>query len=301
MPEPTNDFDLDGALRKARIVPTDSFKEDMRARLQAKLRQSEDPAFSSNGWRRPSHVLYSRYIAEENTAMSNSRLIPAFAIVFAVILVVVLGASVLGPSLTHPAAGRTPTPTPAPSTPVPPTPVPTEAPTVAPIPSETTFSSKIYKLPMSVSFGPDWHVIDDFTDLVTVAGTQKDWNVGFNIVTNAKVADPVGGTQIPFPQDFASWIKSNPDFTANEPTEVMVAGIKGLQIDATPIATKQKDFLYMSGTRWNMISKPEGWRFILLNDVNGERLLILLIAPANQFNVAAEQAQAVIDSVVFTK
>lgn len=300
MPEPMRDFDLDNILSDSRIVPDAELKESLRARLQS-IRKTAPPANDSNGWRRPSQVPYSRYIEEENKAMSNSRLIPAFAIVFAVILVVVLGMSVLGPGLTHPAAGYTPTPTPVPSTPVPPTPVPTEAPTVAPTPEEITFSSKKYKLPMSVSFGPDWQVIDDFTDLVTVAGMQKDWNVGFNIVTNAKVADPVSGDKIPFPQDFASWIKSNPDFTVNEPTEVMVAGIKGLQIDATPIATKQKDFLYMSGTRWNVVSKPEGWRFILLNDVNGERLLILLIAPADQFNVAAEQAQAVIDSVVFTK
>jgi hypothetical protein len=165
----------------------------------------------------------------------------------------------------------------------------------------TTFSPKIFELPMSISFGPEWHIIDDFTDLVTVARKEEDLNVGFNIVTNAKLADPVSGDQIPFPEDFASWIKSNPDFKADEPTEVMVADIKGLQIDATPTTTIKKDFLYMSGTRWNMIPSPERWRFILLNDVNGERLLILLIAPADQFNVAVAQAQAVLDSVVFTK
>jgi len=279
MSEPMRDFDLDNILSDSWIVPDAEFKQSLRARLQS-IQPTAPPAEHSNGWRRPSQVLYSRYIEEENTAMSNSRLIPAFAIVFAVILVVVLGAAVLGPSLTRPAAGHTPTPSPVP-------------------PTETTFSSKIFKLPMSVSFGPDRLVIDDYSDLVTVSGLQDDWQLGFNIATNAKVADPVSGDKIPFPQDFASWIKSNPDFRTNEPTEVMVAGIKGIQIDATPIATKQKDFLYMSGTRWNVISKPEGWRFIMLNNVNGERLLILLIAPADQFTVAAGQAQTILDSVVF--
>lgn len=178
---------------------------------------------------------------------------------------------------------------------------PTAAPTVGSPQGPTTFSSKIYKLHMSVSFGPDWHVIDDFTDLVTVASKQKDWNVGLNIVTNAKVADPVSGAQIPFPDDFASWIKSNPDFKADELTEVMVAGLKGLQIDATPMPAKQKDFLYMSGTKWNMIPGPERWRFILLNNVNGERVLILLIAPADQFKDFIQQSQSIVDSAVFTK
>jgi hypothetical protein len=173
-------------------------------------------------------------------------------------------------------------------------------PIVASDQSLTTFSSKIYKLHMSVSFGSDWHVIDDFTDLVTVAGTQKDWNAGFNIVTNAKLADPVSGAQIPFPVDFASWIKSNPDFKTDEPIEITVGGIKGLQIDATPMPPKQKDFLYMSGTKWNIIPSAEQWRFILLNDVNGERLLIFLIAPADQFKDAVQQSQSILDSVAFT-
>lgn len=155
---------------------------------------------------------------------------------------------------------------------------------------------------MAVSFGQrDWHVIDDFTDLITVAGKQKDWNIGFNIVTNAKVADPINGAQIPFPADFAAWIKSNPDLKADEPTQVTVARLKGLQIDATPIATKQKDFLYMSGTKWNIIPKAEEWRFILLDAGNGERLLILLIAPADQFKDAVQHAQTIIDTVVFMK
>jgi len=176
----------------------------------------------------------------------------------------------------------------------------TVVPIVASDQSLTTFSSKIYKLHMSVSFGSDWHVIDDFTDLVTVAGTQKDWNVGFNIVTNAKLADPVSGAQIPFPVDFASWIKSNPDFKTDEPIEITVGGIKGLQIDATPMPPKQKDFLYLSGTKWNIIPSAEQWRFILLNDVNGERLLIFLIAPADQFKDAVQQSQSILDSVAFT-
>lgn len=165
----------------------------------------------------------------------------------------------------------------------------------------TTFSSDKFRLPMSVSFDSDWHVIDDFTDLVTVASSQKDWNVGFNIVNDAKVADPVSGSQIPFPEDFASWIKSNPNFIADEPTEVMVAGIKGRQIDATPMITKKQDFLHLSGTTWNMIPSTERWRFILFNDINGARLLILLIAPSDQFNIAVEHSQKLLDTVVFTK
>ncbi len=189
-----------------------------------------------------------------------------------------------------------PAATPAPTA-VPPT---TEVSTVAPAQDQTEFSSKIFNLHMTVNFGSNWHVIDDYSDLVTVVGKENDWNVAFNIVTHARVADPVSGAQVPFPDDFAAWIKSNSDFKAGEPIETTIAGIKGLQIDAVPMPSKQKDFLYMSRTKWNIIPSTEQWRFILLNDVNGERLLILLIAPASQFTDAVAQSQPILDSVIFS-
>ena len=40
---------------------------------------------------------------------------------------------------------------------------------------------------MSVSFGPDSYILDDYTDLVTVATKDKDIQLGFNIVKNAKL------------------------------------------------------------------------------------------------------------------
>jgi hypothetical protein len=169
--------------------------------------------------------------------------------------------------------------------------------------AETIFSSKIYTLPMSVSFGPDWHVLDDYPDLVTVEKKQQGWQLGFNIVTHAKLADPVDGHLVPFPEDFASWIKSDPSLVVGEPTEVMVGGIKGIQIDIRSTRTTTKDFLYLtSGTTWN-IDRTAFGRFILLNDVNGERMFIWLVltVDADEFKDAVGQAQTIIDSVVFTK
>ena len=206
--------------------------------------------------------------------------------------------SVLFSACAPAAAATPPSPTAVPPTTAP----PTVAPTIAAAQGPTAFSSKVYKLPMSVSFGPDWHVVDEYTDLVTVAHRQKDWSIGFNIVTNAKVADPVSGNQIAFPADFVSWLTSNPDFTLiGEPSEVMLAGHGPLQIDATPISAQQKDFLYLSGTRWNMVPSHEQWRFILFNNIDGERLLIMLIVPASQFKDAIGQVQSILDSVTFTQ
>jgi hypothetical protein len=180
---------------------------------------------------------------------------------------------------------------------------PTVTPTVAPAHELTIFSSRIYKLPMSVSFDPaEWRILDDDPDLVTVQNKQKGWQFPLEIVTNAKLADPVDGHLIPFPDDFVSWIKSDPDFVAGEATEVMVGGIQGIQIDAKSITTKAKDYLYLtSGIVWNIPPSAIG-RWILLNNVDGERVLITIVMEdANGFKDAAEQFQPIINSVVFTK
>jgi hypothetical protein len=178
--------------------------------------------------------------------------------------------------------------------------------TIPPAPELTTFSSKVFELPMTLSFGQrDWHVSDDFTDLVTVDSSQGDWGVSFNLVTDAKLADPTNGQLIPFPEDFVSWIQSNPDFKVGQPTKVTIGGIDGTQIDATPVwqsdSTNKKQFLVLRSVNWNIVTNPERWRFIYLPNVNGERLLILLIAAADQFNAATEEMQAVLNTVEFTK
>jgi len=154
---------------------------------------------------------------------------------------------------------------------------------------------------MSVSFSTDWRVLDDYPDLVTLQNKQKGWQLGFNIVNNAKLADPIDGHLVPFPDDFVSWMKSDPNLVASEATDVMVGGIKGIQIDMS--ITKSGNYLYLtSGVIWNHEATAFG-RFILLNDVNGERLFIWLVltVDANEFKDALQQEQSILDSVVFTK
>jgi hypothetical protein len=175
-------------------------------------------------------------------------------------------------------------------------------PTGAPTPKQTTFSSKIYKLHMSVSFSPDWHVLDDYPDLVTVQKSPEGWQLGFNIVNDAKLADPVDGHLVPFPVDFVSWLKSDRNLVAGAATEVMVGGIKGIQIGISA-NTKPMDFLYLrSGTIWGIATAAIG-SFILLNDVHGERVLIYIVQKldAEQTRRYAEQTQVIIDSVAFTQ
>jgi len=121
----------------------------------------------------------------------------------------------------------------------------------------------------------------------------------FNIVTTAQLVDPVGGNLFPFPDDFISWIQSNPDFKTGEPTQVTVGGISGVQIDATPnIKINKKTF----GLTWNVLTSDGDWRFILLDNVNGERVLIEIQgSPGDKdYEFIVEEAQKVLDTVVFS-
>jgi len=209
------------------------------------------------------------------------------------------------------------TATPPAPTAVPPTSIsPTMAPTVAPAQALTTFAPKPFKIRLNVSFGPDWSVHYNLPGKFDI-NNQHDFGLSFYIVTTAKLADPLDGNLIPFPEDFLSWIKSNPDFNAVESTSVTVGGIEGLQIDATPVwkpadGAHLKLFLSLSGNKYgntegqpdgeNIVTDPEQWRFILLNNVSGERLLIILIdGNGHNFEDAVEQSQKVLDMVVFTK
>jgi hypothetical protein len=171
-----------------------------------------------------------------------------------------------------------------------------------------TFSPNTFKLPLSVSAGSDWQVRYNLP--VRFAIEYPHGNLTFYVVTDAKLADPIDGKLIPFPDDFLSWIKSDPDFDAVESTSVTVAGIEGVQIDATPIwkstTTHLKLFLSLGGAGWeyreNIVNDPEQWRFILLDDINGERILIIFISERGHiFDDAVEQAQQVLDTVVFSE
>jgi hypothetical protein len=185
----------------------------------------------------------------------------------------------------------------------------------APTATEATSSPKTFNLPMNLNFGPDWKVAYDYPSKFAI-DNQHDFGLSFYIVTAAKLADPTDGHLIPFPEDFLSWIKSNPDFSTVTSTQVTVAGINGLQIDATPIwkstTSHLKLFLSLSGDTSrnlegqpdgeNIVTDPEQWRFILLNNVNDERLLIILVdGNGHKFEDAVGQSQAVLDSVAFTK
>ncbi|HZM22983.1 MAG TPA: hypothetical protein VFC02_14640 [Anaerolineales bacterium] len=198
-------------------------------------------------------------------------------------------------------ATAAPAPTAVPPTAIPPTMVPT----VAPAQEQTTFSSKKFGLPMSISFGPEWHVAEDFADeILLIGGTQAYEGVElvFILVKDAKIADPASTTTMPWPDDFVAYLHSNQYLGVGQSMPITVGGINGVQIDVSVKNIGQKrTFIGLESTGWLYLDYDQNWRFIVLDDVNGQRLLIATTEAPEGFSVATELAQEVIDSVGFTK
>jgi len=183
---------------------------------------------------------------------------------------------------------------------------PTIAPTTAPVQGQPTFSSKTFKLPMTLSYGPDWSVTEYPNQVYLQKLSIDSWQLAFNLVAGATIADPNSAATIPWPQDLVGYLKSNPYIEAGEPKPVMVGGFKGIQIDAHAKYTGDKrPFITIAGSAegWLYLDYEEMWRFIVLDNVNGERLVITMTTapPLDELQMFADEAQKVLDTVVFSK
>ncbi len=192
-------------------------------------------------------------------------------------------------------AACAPVATPPAPTVVPPTVAPTTAPTQEGL---TTFSPKTFNLPITLSYGPEWRVAEEYSDVFTLSYIGHDAGVSFMNVKNAKYADGIA-----FPDDFVTWIQS-PDslFQVEDSKPVLVGGFKGTQINAIGTCGEKKMWITLSGTGWWC---PSGGHmgFIYLDNVNGERVLIEIQgSPSDKdYMFIVEESQKVLDTVVFSK
>ena len=178
--------------------------------------------------------------------------------------------------------------------------------TVAPataIPStHINYTTHGFKLPMTVKVSSACEIVDDSLSIWSVE--CDSWGpgagMGINIVTDASVTDPLNGQSLPFPSDFAAWLKDDPDFKDVSSEAVTVAGLPALQVDAAPIHAR-KSFIILKTSAWNTLQTDGEWRFILIEDVKGERVLINLIAPNGKplSALPQQEVQGFLESITF--
>ena len=183
---------------------------------------------------------------------------------------------------------------------------PTAAPTVALTQEQTTFSPKNFDLPITFNYGPEWKIDSEVSSQVSF--TYKDYDGYFSFINpkTAKVASPVAPySVVPFPDDFVNWIQAHGLFQVVKTQSVLVGGLPGTQIDAdaTPACGAKTEWFLVGTGGWNCGGSDGHYRFIYLDDVNGERLLIMTQAniSAQDFMLMTDASQKVLDTVVFSK
>ena len=207
-------------------------------------------------------------------------------------------------------------PTAVPPTAAPPAVPPTAAPTIVPTPAQTTVSPKIFKIPMSVTFGPDWRYGISSPGAIELLYDRLNLYVDFLIADNATLfisGDPA--THVPFPDDFAGYLRSNnyfSDVTPNIP--LSIGGVKGYQVEAIgkSLSPNRRAFFSSDQTNFKEFvgTEPQKYRFIYVGAISGQRLLVIIssdvdpgLSPlsVSQFDALMPTVQEVLDTVVFSK
>jgi virginiamycin B lyase len=168
----------------------------------------------------------------------------------------------------------------------------------------TSFSPQSFTLPMTFSFGAEWHIAEEYADVVSLASTGFDGYLSFIVPSSIEVSGPLSPFYpIPFPDDFVTWIQAHDLFQVVNTQAVVVGGLDGIQIDAdaTQACGTKKNWLFLASTGWNCALGVH-YHFIYMDDVYGNDLLIMLegYASPQEFVSKVEASQEVLDTLVFT-
>ena len=129
--------------------------------------------------------------------------------------------------------------------------------------------------------------------------------IGFQNVE--QVFDPSDPSEkIPAPSDMVAWLQEHPALEVEEPSRTSVGGVSGQQFDA--IASEPTGapgcpepcvplFVIAGGRDQFWLGESEKYRFIVLDDVEGETVTILFGGAAVDFEETIPRAQQVLNTV----
>jgi hypothetical protein len=185
--------------------------------------------------------------------------------------------------------------------------------------------AKTRTLPEYGDLRPGKYTTDEFKPAFSFKVVGEGWVVGgaeergvldmrqgaegpvLSFVNEQRVFDPsrprdlVG---VSAPEDLAAWLRRHPYLRTDEPQPATVGGVKGVRLDATVADVPASEcgetclgLLEVSPDIDWVLYEEERVRFIVLEDVGGERVTIGLEAPAAGFEAFLPEAQKVIDTV----
>ena len=159
---------------------------------------------------------------------------------------------------------------------------------------------------LSFSVGEGWiAVIPETRDALGIAEKNGPLVIGFQNVE--QVSDPSDPSEtIPAPDDMVAWLQEHPALEVEEPSRTSVGGVSGQQFDA--IAAEPTSvpgcpepcvplFVIAGGRDQFWLGESEKYRFIVLDDVEGETVMILYGGAAVEFEETIPKAQKVLNTV----
>jgi hypothetical protein len=173
---------------------------------------------------------------------------------------------------------------------------------------------------------PSKYITDEFKPAFSFEVVDQGWVVGgaeergildmrqgveggvLSFVNEQEVFDPSNPGEldnVPAPENLVTWLQRHPYLETTEPQPATVGGVKGMQLDAVVAddvpASECGDnclglFMVTLEIPW-VVYEKEKVRFIVLEDVGGQRVTIAAEALAADFEEFLPKAQKVIDTV----
>ncbi len=185
------------------------------------------------------------------------------------------------------------------------------SPTAVTTSAQTTISPNMFKIPVSITYGPDWRYVLSNPDSIQLKYLPSKLFIDFLIVDDVTLlesGDPP--TRIPFPDDFEGYLQSTEFWSEVTPVNpVSISGVNGYQIDAIGNSSKSSGTALLSfdSLVHKEYSNPAAkkFRFFFFDNVSGNRLLIVVgtddpdLLSIPQFDAIFSEVQEVLDTVTF--
>lgn len=167
------------------------------------------------------------------------------------------------------------------------------------------YATRVFEPAMSFSVGGGWMAAGPETrDAVPLMEENGPTIVGFLNVR--EVFDPRSPNErVQAPDDMLTWLQEHPLLDAEEPSRASVGGVDGQQFDAITSEPVEAEvcsepcaplFAFGGGNDF-WLGESEKYRFIVLDDVEGETVVIFFGGPAVEFEESLPKAQEVLETV----
>ncbi len=186
--------------------------------------------------------------------------------------------------------------------------------------------AKVRAVPEYGDLRPGEYVTDEFKPAFSFEIVDEGWVVGgaeergildmrqgveggaLSFVNEQEVFDPSKPRDmdiVPAPKNLVTWLQRHPYLETEQPQRATIGGVKGVQLDAIVAddvpASECGDnclglFMVTLEIPW-VVYEKEKVRFIVLEDIGGERVTIAVEALAVDFEEFLPKAQKVIDTV----